>query len=181
MKNINKAILSTAQAIFIFSALLSPILWFFIWLMLIKTFRGFFTYPWGDLNSYTPALKDLVIYNIIQFVFIAMFFWLAVKIYKFALIKLKWINLNTKNAENTYWKLLKSTTIKSRFRITFLILIGLMCLFLTFSMAEFFCCPGLFPEAPNSYWWLTLPEFLLFGGLGAIYLLRLMLLYGNKP
>lgn len=65
MKNINKAILVLAQGLFIASALLSPILWFFVWLILISAFRGFFTYPWGDQNSYTPVLKDLLIYNVI--------------------------------------------------------------------------------------------------------------------
>jgi hypothetical protein len=39
-------------------------------------------------------------------------------------------------------------------------------------MAWFFCCPGLFAEVANPFWWLTLVEFAVFAILGAIYLIK---------
>ena len=138
--------------------LILSVLAFFLWLFSFTVFRHFFRFPFGDSpSSYPLSLRDLVIYNGIQLLFVCLLFLASIRIYRW-----------------TANKLAISKTSKRGALVTISIS-WVIFSFLAYSMAWFFCCPGLFPEVANPYWWLTLVEFAVFAILGLAYLVKNLL------
>jgi magnesium-transporting ATPase (P-type) len=99
-------------------------------------------------------LRDLVIYNGIQLLFVCLLFVISISIYRWAANKLAISKTARRGALVTI-------------SISWIIFS-----FLAYSMAWFFCCPGLFPEVANPYWWLTLVEFAVFAIAGSLHLIK---------
>jgi hypothetical protein len=126
---------------------------FLAWLFSFSIFRHFFKFPFGDSpSSYPLSLRELVIYNGIQLLFVCLLFLVSISIYRWAANKLAICKTARRGALVT---LSISWVIFS---------------FLAYSMAWFFCCPGLFPEVANPFWGLTLVEFAVFAILGVTYI-----------
>ncbi|CAN4271139.1 hypothetical protein MCEZLEM10_00823 [Methylophilaceae bacterium] len=126
------------------------------WLFSFGIFRRFFKFPLGDSpSSYPLSLGELVIYNGIQLLFVCLLFLVSISIYRWVANKLAICKTARRGALVT---LSISWVIFS---------------FLAYSMAGFFCCPGLFPEVANPLWWLTLVEFAVFAIFGAINIFAL--------
>lgn len=133
--------------------LFMSVLAFFLWLFSFTVFRHFFRFPFGDSpSSYPLSLGKLFIYNGIQLLFVCLLFLASITIYRWAANKLAICKTARRGALVT---LSISWVIFS---------------FLAYSMAWFFCCPGLFPEVANPLWWLTSLEFVVFAILGASYI-----------
>ena len=123
---------------------------FFVWLNVFSVFRNSFADPFGNDGSPTfPDSRELLIYNGVQFIFLAILFVACAYIYS------RFI----KHIEGPTWKVLLTIGIS-----------WALWTFVTYGLATFFCCPGLFPDAFNKFYWLTLPEFILLGMLGGAYL-----------
>lgn len=123
------------------------------WLFSFGIFRRFFRFPFGDSpSSYPISLRELVIYNGIQLLFVCLLFLVSISIYRWVANKLAICKTARRGALVTI----------SISWITFS--------FLAYSMAWFFCCPGLFQKVANPLWWLTLVEFAIFAIFGAIYI-----------
>ena len=133
--------------------LLPFVLCIFACLILLRgfgLFQQYFSYPIGSDGSPTfPSTRELVIYNGVQFIFLAILFVACAYIYS------RFI----KHIEGPAWKVLLTIGIS-----------WALWTFVTYGLATFFCCPGLFPDAFNKFYWLTLPEFILLGMLGGAYL-----------
>jgi hypothetical protein len=138
--------------------LILSVLVFFLWLFSFTVFRHFFRFPFGDYpSSYPLSSRELVIYNGIQLLFVCLLFLVSISLYRWAANKLaicKTVNKWTLVTISISWIIFS---------------------FLAYSMAGFFCCPGLFPEVANPFWWLTLVEFAAFALLGSIYLIKSLL------
>ena len=135
--------------------LFMSVLAFFLWLFSFTVFRHFFRFPFGDSpSSYPLSLRDLVIYNGIQLLFVCLLFLISISIYRWAANKLAICKTARRGA-------LVTITIS-----------WVIFSFLAYSMAWFFCCPGLFAEVANPYWWLTLVEFAVFAILGVTYFIK---------
>lgn len=133
--------------------LLMSVIAFFLWLFSFTVFRHFFRFPFGDSpSSYPLSLLDLVIYNGIQLLFVCLLFVISISIYRWAANKLAICKTARRGALVTI-------------SISWIIFS-----FLAYSLAWFFCCPGLFPEVANPLWWLTLVEFAVFAILGTTYI-----------
>jgi hypothetical protein len=133
--------------------LILSVLAFCLWLFSFTVLRHFFRFPFGDSpSSYPLSLRDLVIYNGIQLLFVCLLFLASISIYRWAANKLAISKTARRGA-------LVTTSIS-----------WIIFSFLAYSMAWFFCCPGLFPEVANPYWWLTLVEFAVFAILGVTYI-----------
>jgi hypothetical protein len=138
--------------------LILSVLMFFLWLFSFTVFRHFFRFPFGDYpSSYPLSSNELAIYNGIQLLFVCLLFLVSISLYRWAANKLA----ICKTANQ--WALVTIS-------ISWIIFS-----FLAYSMAGFFCCPGLFPEVANPFWWLTLVEFAAFALLGSIYLIKSLL------
>ena len=138
--------------------LILSVLAFLVWLFSFSIFRHFFRFPFGDSPSAYPlSLRELVIYNGIQLLFVCLLFIVSISIYRWAANKLAICKTARRGALVTI-------------SISWIIFS-----FLAYSMAWFFCCPGLFPEVANPYWWLTLVEFAVFAILGLAYLVKNLL------
>ena len=138
-----------------FVPLILSTLSFVAWMMSFGLFRSLFDFPWGnDKSPYPLSARELLIYNGVQVFFVILLFLASIFIYRWSLNKLTICNTAKHSA---------------------FIAITLSWLFFSFSafnLAQFFCCPGLFPEVFNSLWWLTKPEFIVFSALGEIYLIK---------
>jgi hypothetical protein len=131
--------------------LILSLLAFFLWLFSFTVFRHFFRFPFGDSpSSYPLSLRDLIIYNGIQLLFVCILFLASISIYRWA------VNVISKTAR--------------RGALVAISISWVIFSFLAYSMAWFFCCPGLFAEVANPYWWLTLVEFAVFAILGITYI-----------
>jgi hypothetical protein len=133
--------------------LILSVLAFFLWLLSFTVFRHFFRFPFGDSpSSYPLSLRELVIYNGIQLLFVCLLFLVSISIYRWSANKLAIFKTARRGALVTI-------------SISWVIFS-----YLAYSMAWFFCCPGLFQEVANPYWWLTLVEFAVFAILGVTYI-----------
>ena len=135
------------------------ILVFFLWLFSFSMFRHFFKFPFGDSpSSYPISLRELTIYNGIQFLSVCLLFILSINVYR--------------------WLANKLTICKTSRRsgLITICLSWLIFSFLSYSMAGLYCCPGLFPAVANPLWWLTALEFAVIAALGLICLIKKSLL-----
>jgi len=116
-------------------------------------YRSIFSFPWGDDGSYYPVpIRDLVIYNTTQLIFLTLVFLAALYFYNRSIKK----QLNSSYSKTS-------------------ILIAALSSWIIYNInalatASFFCCPGLFPEVFNAWYWMTYPEFVVFTIVGAIYI-----------
>ena len=123
---------------------------FLAWLFGFSVFRHFFKFPFGDSpSSYPLSLRELVIYNGVELLFVCLLFLVSISIYRWAANKLAICKAARRGALVTI-------------SISWVIFS-----YLSYSMAGLTCCPGLFPEVANPLWWLTLVEFTFFAILGA--------------
>jgi hypothetical protein len=128
---------------------------FLAWLFSFGIFRRFYKFPFGDSpSSYPLSLHDSVIYNGIQLLFVCLLFLVSISIYRWVANKLSICKTARRGALVTI-------------SISWIIFS-----FLAYSMAGFFCCPGLFAEVANPLWWLTSLEFAVFALLGSIYFIK---------
>lgn len=128
---------------------------FLAWLNSFSIFRRFFKFPFGDSpSSYPLSLRELVIYNGIQLLFVCLLFIVSITVYR--------------------WLANKLTICKTarRSALITICLSWLIFSFLSYYMAGLYCCPGLFPAVANPLWWLTSIEFAVIAVLGLIYLIR---------
>ena len=135
-------------------SLFLSVVWLFIWLAIYGVFRRSFDYPWGiDASPIEPRLIGLLIYNFVEFFFILLFFSGSVYIYKSLAEKCRFERFD----KHIYAVFLSvSWCLSSLF---------------SYALAAFFCCPGLFPKVFNKFYWLPIPEFLIFYLIGFVVLL----------
>jgi hypothetical protein len=146
-----------------FKPLLMSLFVFIVWIFSFELFRHFFKFPFGDSpSSYPLSLREIVIYNGIQLLFVCLLFLVATRIYR-------WVANNLSICKRARRSALLTT-----------ILSWVIFSFLSYNMAGFFCCPGLFPEVANPLWWLTSLEFAAFAILGSAYLVENLFLIRNS-
>ena len=122
--------------------------------MSLGTYRNALPFPWGDDGSYYPVpIKDLVIYNTTQFIFLTIVFFIALYFYKSIIKK----HLNRGSSK----RVILVTALSSWIIYNFYAL----------ATAGFFCCPGFLPQVFNHWYWLTYPEFLVFTVAGSALIL----------
>ena len=122
---------------------------FFFLLKIFNLVRSSFPYPFGtDGSSTFPDLRAQIIFNSIQFIALAILFAASAYIY----------GIFIKHIEGT-----------KRLAFLALSISWVLWSILSCCLATFLCCPGLFPDVFNSFYWLTYPEFIFFGLLGMAY------------
>ena len=144
--------------------LISSTILFIGWLYLFGFYRNSFYFPWGNEGQIftDTGWVDLAIFDGVQFFFIACLF--AVSIYVYGRCC-----RNMALSESHKWLSLALISISW----------AIFCLF-AYVGSTIFCCPGFLPEVSNSLYWLTDPEFIIFYGLGQIYLFMKIKRLGNE-
>ena len=138
--------------------LLVPIILSFIfymlWIVAFEAFRRNFKFPLGYYPSPPKfTILELIVYNGTQLIFVLALFFTLFKFFKTGLLKILSLQVNYK-------------------RCWFLgIIVGWIftCYFL-FAESMFLCCPGLFPDLIQPWYWLIIPEFGILGMVGLVFL-----------
>lgn len=134
---------------------LTSLIVYFLWVMAFGAFRHYFKFPLGDYPS--PAkltIVELIVYNGIQLLFVLGLFFIVAKLFKVGLLKALSSQQNYKKA----W-------------FSGIVIGWLFTSYVLFAESLFFCCPGLFPELIQPWYWLTIPEFGILGLVGLVYLI----------
>lgn len=125
-----------------------------LWIMTLGAFRHYFKFPLGYYPS-PPKLTivELIVYNGIQLVFVLALFFIVAKLFKVGLLK-------ALSSQHNYKKAWFSG-----------IVIGwIFTCYILFAGAMFSCCPGIFLDLIQPWYWLTIPEFGILGLVGLAYL-----------
>lgn len=126
----------------------------FVWLMGLGLVRNFFDFPLGDYPQPSHlSFADLIVYNGVQLIFVLALFFIIGKLFKVSLLKI----LGFQSARRKIW-------------FSGIVIGWLFTCYVLFAESMFFCCPGLFPEVIQPWYWLTIPEFAILGVVGLIYL-----------
>ncbi len=125
-----------------------------VWKEMYVYFLHRVEYPWGNAQSYYDPYNwmKLTIHNGVQFIYICSLFFQVIYVYS------RCCSAMTFSINHKYWYL------------TILSLSWLLLCMISFVLTNASCCPGVYRVIFNPLDWLIYPEFLLFYGLGQIYL-----------
>lgn len=142
--------------------LLISIMIYLGWIILFDSFRYNFDFPWGyEGYDLSPDWIELVVFNTVQFIFIAGLFFATLYIYNRCSRK-------AFHLPNERW-----------WHLAFISISWALWSYFAFVGALATCCPGLFADVIIEFYWLTIPEFIGFYFFGQVYLILKIREIGN--